>query len=228
MWWALVLESWLYWWLRGAIEGIRPRGTPRIWWLRGQHPEMEWSNLPGVQGAGLGGERMEIDVFEVVFICHGTSAENHTLKKEKKTIRLIDDLTILPLYNSTIRRFDDRSIRPSDDSTILPLRHLTIPRFDDSSCVSLNDSTILPLYRSTTRRFDNLTTLSLYHSTIRLFYLRTIWLLLIIRRFYHCTIQWFDNSTIVTFDCSRIRRFYHYTSRILDDSPILLLYQLTI
>ena len=29
----------------------------------GQHPGMEWANLPGVQGAGPAAERMEIDLF---------------------------------------------------------------------------------------------------------------------------------------------------------------------
>ena len=45
---------------------------------------MECANLPGVQGAGPGAERMEIDFLEVVFVYRGTSAEDRVLKKDKK------------------------------------------------------------------------------------------------------------------------------------------------
>ena len=50
--------------------------------MAGQHPGMEWANLPGVQAAGLGAERMEINVLEVVFVCRGTSAEDRNLKRK--------------------------------------------------------------------------------------------------------------------------------------------------
>ena len=50
----------------------------------GQHTGIECANLPGVQGAGPGAERMEIDLLEVVFVYHVTSAEDRALKKDKK------------------------------------------------------------------------------------------------------------------------------------------------
>ena len=50
----------------------------------GQHPGMEWVNLPGVQGADPGAEQMEIDLLEVVFVYRGTLAEDRALKKDTK------------------------------------------------------------------------------------------------------------------------------------------------
>ena len=55
--------------------------------MAGQHPGIKWANLSGVHGAGLGAERMEINVLEVVFVCRGTSAEDLTSKKEGKKER---------------------------------------------------------------------------------------------------------------------------------------------
>ena len=88
------------------------------------------------------------------------------------------------------------------DSTIMPLYQSTIRRFDDSTTVQFVYSTIRPLYQSKpfdysmTRRFDGLTLLQLYHSDIRQFYHSTIRLFddstiplfATIRQFYHCTI----------------------------------------
>ena len=59
----------------GVMEGIRGEERCSEETVAGQHPGIKWANLPGVQGAGPVAERMEINVLEVVFVCHGTSAD---------------------------------------------------------------------------------------------------------------------------------------------------------
>ena len=125
-------------------------------------------------------------------------------------IRLIDDSTILPLYHSTIWRFDytktvyHSTIQQIDDSTIQRYCMCTNVLFDYSTIstiLSLYHCTLVSLDYSTIRRFDDTTItkirqfddtaiVPMYYSTSRLFDNSTI------RQYYHYAIVSVDYSTI--------------------------------